>query len=95
MSRTAKVLAIGAGVGVGAALISFYVVSYLMVRPPAVSASGGAPRARIALQTVASIGFGPHPDWVSYLVRSPQGRWVHSTVLTVPAHKLVRLNNKH
>lgn len=90
MSRRAKALAIGAGVAVSAALISFYVVSYLMVRPPAVSASGGAPRSRITLQTVASIGFGPHPDWVSYLVKNPHGRWVHSTVLTVPAHSLVR-----
>jgi hypothetical protein len=90
MSRTAKALAIGAGVGISAALISFYVVSYLMVRPPAVAASGGAPRARITLQTVASIGFGPHPDWVSYLVQNSQGKWVHSTVLTVPADSLVR-----
>jgi hypothetical protein len=31
------------------------------------------------MQTVASIGFGPHPDWVSYLVKDPQGKWVHST----------------
>ena len=90
MSRTAKALAIGAGIAVSAALIAFYVVSYLMVRPPAVSAAGSAPRARITLQTVASIGFGPHPDWVSYLVKNAQGKWVHSTVLTVPAHSLVR-----
>src|SRR5438067_2451678 len=89
MSRTAKALAIGAGIAVSAALIAFYVVSYLMVRPPAVSAAGSAPRARITLQTVASIGFGPHPDWVSYLVKNAQGKWVHSTVLTVPAHSLV------
>jgi hypothetical protein len=78
-------------VAIGAALIAFYIVSYLMVRPPAVSAAGAAPSARITLQTVASIGFGPHPDWVSYLVRNAQGKWVHSTVLTVPANSLVHV----
>ena len=91
MARSAKALAFGAGLAVSAALIAFYVVSYLMIRPPAVSASGAAPSARITLQTVASIGFGPHPDWVSYLVQNPQGKWEHSTVLTVPAHSLVRI----
>src|SRR5438128_11837670 len=89
MSRTAKALAIGAGIAVSAALIAFYLVSYLMVRPPAVSAAGSAPNARLTLQTVASIGFGPHPDWVSYLVKNDAGKWVHSTVLKVPAHSLV------
>jgi hypothetical protein len=82
---------VGVGVAIGAALIAFYIVSYLMVRPPAVSAAGAAPSARITLQTVASIGFGPHPDWVSYLVRNAQGKWVHSTVLTVPANSLVHV----
>jgi hypothetical protein len=62
-----------------------------MVRPPAVAAAGAAPRASLTLQTVASIGFGPHPDWVSYLARDPLGKWQHSTVLTVPAHSLVKV----
>jgi hypothetical protein len=86
-----KTTVVGVGVAIGAALIAFYIVSYLMVRPPAVSAAGAAPSARITLQTVASIGFGPHPDWVSYLVRNAQGKWVHSTVLTVPANSLVHV----
>jgi hypothetical protein len=40
----------------------------------------------VSLQTVGSIGFGSHPTWVSYLVRSPQGPWEHTTVFQVPAH---------
>jgi hypothetical protein len=28
---------------------------------------------------------------VSYLVRNPEGRWVHSTKLTLPAHTLVQV----
>jgi hypothetical protein len=38
---------------------------------------------------VASIGHGPHPDWVSYYARDPQGQWQHSTILKVPAHALI------
>jgi hypothetical protein len=91
VAGSAKAAAVTVGVALGAALIAFYIVSYLMIRPPAVSAAGAAPNARITLQTVASIGFGPHPDWVSYLVKNPQGKWVHSTVLTVPAHSLVHV----
>ena len=52
----------------------------------AVAASGNAPNVRLTLQTVASIGFGPHPDWVSYLVKNANGKWVHSTNLVVPAN---------
>jgi hypothetical protein len=78
-----------AGIAAAAGLLAYYVVDYLRVTPPVVAASGQAPRARLTLQTVASLGFGPHPDWVSYLVRSPQGTWRHSTVLKVPAHSLI------
>jgi hypothetical protein len=91
VSTRARSALVGAGVAVAAGLIAFYIVSYLVVRPPAVAASGAAPSARITMQTVASIGFGPHPDWVSYLVQDPQGKWVHSTIFTVPAHSLVHV----
>ena len=89
--RSIKLGAVAVGIAAAAALIAFYVVSYLIVRPPAVAASGRPPQASITLQTVASLGFGPHPDWVSYLAKSPQGKWVHSTVLTVPADSLVHV----
>jgi hypothetical protein len=81
--------AVSAAVAVAAGLIAFYVLAYLVVRPPAVAAAGQAPHARLTLQTVASLGFGPHHDWVSYLAQNPQGKWVHSTILSVPAHSLV------
>jgi hypothetical protein len=89
--RSAKLLYVAAGIAAAAALISYYVASYLVVMPPAVAASGSAPRASVTMQTVASLGFGPHPDWVSYLVQNPEGKWVHSTVLTVPANSLVKV----
>jgi hypothetical protein len=76
---------------VTAALIAYYIVAYLIVVPPNVNAAGQAPQASLTLQTVAALGFKPHPDWVSYLVKNPQGKWVHSTVLTVPANSLVKV----
>jgi hypothetical protein len=89
MSRATRLVAVSAGVAVAAGLIAYYILGYLVVRPPTVAAAGEAPRARLTLQTVASLGFGPHPDWVSYLVKDNEGRWVHSTVLTAPANSLV------
>jgi hypothetical protein len=90
-STGARILAVATGIALAAALVAYFVVSYLMVRPPPVAASGTAPNASLTLQTVASLGFGPHPDWVSYLARNPEGKWEHTTVLNVPANSLVRM----
>ena len=43
------------------------------------------------VQTVGSIGTGLHPTWVSYLVKNPQGKWVHETTWELPAHTLVHM----
>src|SRR5207245_11600913 len=64
-------------------------VACLLVRPPGVAATGSKPRVHLTLQTVASFGNAPHRDWVSYLARDPNGKWVHSTVLRVPAYSTV------
>jgi len=38
-------------------------------------------------QTVGSIGFGPHPTWVSYMVFNPTTKkWVQDTTWKLPAH---------
>ena len=89
MSMTARLMAVLAGIAAGAALIAYYIVSNLVVTPPVVAAAGAAPRARLTLQTVATLGFKPHADWVSYLVQNPQGKWVHSTYFRVPAHSTI------
>jgi hypothetical protein len=89
VSKGARIAAVAVGTAVAAGLVAYYILGYLIVRPPTVQAAGSGPHARLTLQTVASLGFGPHPDWVSYLVRNDEGEWVHSTVLTVPAHSLV------
>jgi hypothetical protein len=91
MSKAARLGIVSAGIAAGAALIAYYVISYLTVTPPVVAATGKAPTASITLQTVASYGHSPHVDWVSYLARDPQGKWVHSTVLRVPAYSTVHV----
>src|SRR2546425_7590573 len=86
MSKTARVLAVAAGIAFGTALIVYYIVSFLVVTPPVVAAT---PQKHLTLQTVASFGRPPHTDWVSYLAQEPNGKWVHSTVLRVPAYSTV------
>jgi hypothetical protein len=74
-------------------LAVLYVLGFLRSRPPSVSAVTG-PGARVAnltLQTVGAMGTAPHPDWVSYLVKNPQGQWIHSTIFNVPAHALIHV----
>jgi hypothetical protein len=91
MSRAAKLGLVGVGTAFGVALIVYYIVSYLIVTPPVVAATGAKPRVHLTLQTVASFGHSPHPDWVSYLARKGDGKWVHSTVLRVPSYSTVAL----
>src|SRR3974390_2711414 len=64
----------------------------LLGTPPVVDYSGGpsGQPVNVTLQAVGAFGSGSHPTWVSYLVESPQGQWVHTTVFQVPQH--VRVN---
>ncbi len=45
----------------------------------------------LTVQTFGAIGTGPHPTWVSYLVKSPQGQWVHSTDWELPANTVINM----
>ena len=89
MSRAARLVVVAAGTAFGVALIVYYIVSYLMVTPPVVAATGAKPRVQLTLQTVASFGNRPHVDWVSYLARKSDGKWVHGTILRVPSYSTV------
>ncbi|HET8990055.1 MAG TPA: hypothetical protein VFN59_03025 [Acidimicrobiales bacterium] len=54
------------------------------------SSAAGQP-VNMTIQTVGSIGFGNHPTWVSYLVKTPQGKWIHSTTWQLPANTQVNV----
>jgi hypothetical protein len=85
----ARVVAITGATAALVALVVVYVVAFLAGQPAPVSAATSPAGARLTLQTVATIGHAPHPDWVSYLAADPQGHWHHSTIFKVPAHSLV------
>jgi hypothetical protein len=71
------------------ALVALYVFDFLVVAPPALSATVQNGTAHLTLQTVPTFGHTPDPDWVSYLAEDQQGQWRHTTIYRVPAHTLV------
>lgn len=86
--RLVIVLAIFACCAVGIALAA----EALLSSPPTVSFTRNATGdVDVSLQTVGSYGSGDHPTWVSYLIRSPSGQWVHTTLLQVPAHTRINV----
>jgi hypothetical protein len=65
----------------------------LLGTPPTVAftSQGSGQPVNVTLQTVGAFGSGNHPDWVSYMVRSPQGQWVHTTNFQVPQHTRINV----
>ncbi len=65
----------------------------LVGKPPTVDFTASAPGqpVDVTLQSVGTYGSGDHPTWVSYLVASPQGQWVHTTLFQVPPHARINV----
>ena len=81
---------------VAAGFAVWAVVGFMLPQPATVDFTSAQPAGApvdLTVQTVGSIGtgFGDHPTWVSYLVKNPQGQWVHTTVWKVPAHTRINL----
>jgi hypothetical protein len=90
VSVTVGLFVVAAGFAVWA------VMGFLLPQPSTVDFTSAQPAGAavdLTVQTVGSIGtgYGDHPTWVSYLVRNPQGQWVHSTIWRVPAHTRINL----
>lgn len=50
----------------------------------------------MTIQTVGTMGVAPghiHPAWVSYLVKAPNGKWVHTTQWEIPAHTRINVTD--
>jgi hypothetical protein len=45
----------------------------------------------LTVQTVGSIGYGPHPTYVTYMVKDSSGKWIHSTAWKVPANAVINV----
>jgi hypothetical protein len=75
-------------------VVVFVAMAYLRTNPPTLDLAAGHEAGEpvdMTLQTVGQIGFGPHPLWVSYLTKSPDGRWVHTTLWDLPARTRVNV----
>ena len=90
-SSTFRLVVTVGAVAVVAGLIALYVAK-LLESPAPVDATTTGPTAQLTLKTEAAVGpQGANKSWVSYLIKNPQGEWVHSTNFKVPAHSLVRV----
>lgn len=92
MSRPWRIGAIVAFFGMILGLGIYGAMAWVREQPPninfAAHHSAGQP-VHITLQVVGTMGTGRgylHPAWVSYFVKAPNGKWVHSTQFQVPAH---------
>lgn len=92
MSRGRRLAVCAVLVAAAAGLVVFAAMAFVGSTPSTVDFASGHAAGQpvdITVQTVGAIGFGPHPTWVSYLVKDPQGQWVHTTLWQVPAHTRV------
>ncbi len=93
MSKRWK-MTIAIGAFVVAALGVMFAVLALAKEPPTVDYAAGHQAGQpvdVTLQTVGAYGSAPHPTWVSYMTRSPQGAWVHTTLFQIPAHTRINV----
>lgn len=94
-----KLLGVFLGLAAAGVLIGLYVNKLTVDNGSAaytvpVTKQGGHPVVDLEIQTVAAVGpqFSPaHPDYVSYLVRDTQGKWLRRTVWNLPANATVHV----
>ena len=74
-----------------AAVAGVVLIVNLLGSPPTVDfTADSSEQVNVTMQTVGTYGSGNHGPWVSYLVRSSDGQWVHTTLFQLPQH--VRVN---
>ncbi len=77
-----------------AAFVVYFLFSFLLPQSGVVDFTSAQPAGApvdLTVQTVGQIGFGSHPTWVSYLVRAPDGQWLHDTTWKLPAHTRINM----
>ena len=96
MSRNARLATVLGAFVVAVGLVVAAVAVYLTPGIPGGTVDftkgqpAGAP-VNLTIQTVGSIGFGAHPTWVTYMVKSPSGKWLHSTDWKLPANTVINV----
>jgi hypothetical protein len=91
VTASRRLVLAGAGAVLAVVLITVYLTQWLTVSPPSVASATRKGEPQLTIQTVASLGTAPHPDWVSDLVKDARGRWVHTTLMRLPAHSTVHV----
>jgi hypothetical protein len=94
LSRTGRLAIAGALFLFAAGLVVWAVMAFVDSTPPTVDFTVGHQAGEpvdMTVQTVGSIGFGPHPTWVSYLTQAPNGQWEHTTLWQVPANTRINM----
>jgi hypothetical protein len=94
-----KLLGVLLGLVVAGVLIGLYVNKLTVDNGSApytvpVTSQGGHKVVDLKIMTVAAVGpqFSPgHPDYVSYLIRDTQGKWLRRTVWRLPANATVHV----
>ena len=89
MSRAGKLGIVFSLFALAVGLVVFTAMSFLRTEPPTVDLAAGhqpGQPVHLTVETVGSVGYGVHPEWVSYLVKAPNGQWVQSTLWNLPAH---------
>ena len=89
MSRAGKLGIVFSLFALAVGLVVFTAMSFLRTEPPTVDLAAGhqpGQPVHLTVETVGSVGYGVHPQWVSYLVKAPNGQWVQSTLWNLPAH---------
>jgi hypothetical protein len=89
--QAVRIAAVLLGVAAVFGLCAFAVAAYLRSSPPTVDFTKSSGPVDLTLQTVAAIGYGTHPTWVSYLVQDPSGKWIHSTLWQLPADRQINV----
>lgn len=96
VSRKGRVAIVLAMLAVAVGLVVFTAMAFIASSPPTVNFVTGHRAGQpvdLVLQTVGTIGFGPHPTYVTYMTRDPQGTWVHTTLWDLPAHTRVNVTD--
>ncbi|MGH9090876.1 MAG: hypothetical protein ACRDZR_05790 [Acidimicrobiales bacterium] len=94
MSRPSRVAIVLSMLAVVVALVVFAAMAFVGSTPPTVDlATGHRPGqpVNLVIQTVPAMGYTAHPGWVSYLVRDPDGQWIHTTLWQLPAHTRINV----
>lgn len=94
LSRNSRIGIIAVFVACATTLAVAGAMAWLRSSPPVVDFTAGHQAGQpvdLTVMTVGAIGVGAHPTWVSYLVMSPQGQWVHTTLWQLPAHTQINV----